>query len=371
VTADIIVMEEADFIKPELFFTVVVPLLGVEGTAVLAISTPGKNYYSALMDLKDPDDETKPFFKTIRIGLACDACLSSGKAEECTHMSHLLPHWKSAERQRKMAKIMNDGQLFMQENMGLIASGFDFVFKATLVDSMLTTTHTWQTPPGVVYCAIDPSGGGAQSDYSMVTVATQMGHYAIIAMDSTPSAQIDDVNSMIYSHIKAIRQHSMYSNSVIVVFIEANMSWLETDRVALICQRPELQPVYIEQTETARGISKPGVITTEATKVGYVYNTRQLLQGSHLTFATAYIINEDQDACTKEALLTQLRAFRKCTKGPRDIDFGRSKVSYSGKAYNKKDDLAMCLMMAIYFSFATRRSHTFNAIAERNGWVTE
>ncbi len=46
-----IIMEEAAFINRALFFSVIVPLMGVNGTAVIAISTPNEhddNYYTFL-----------------------------------------------------------------------------------------------------------------------------------------------------------------------------------------------------------------------------------------------------------------------------------------------------------------------------------
>ena len=93
VTANVIIMEEAAFIEPALFNEVIVPLLGVEGTAVLAITTPEQdldNYFTILMDLKDPETD-EDLFKTIRLGLACEACVAAGKGAECTHMAHLAP----------------------------------------------------------------------------------------------------------------------------------------------------------------------------------------------------------------------------------------------------------------------------------------
>ena len=39
-TADVIILEEAAFMKERVFFKIVAPLMGVDDTAVLAISTP-------------------------------------------------------------------------------------------------------------------------------------------------------------------------------------------------------------------------------------------------------------------------------------------------------------------------------------------
>ena len=52
-TADIIVLEEAAFMKEDIFLQIVSPLMGVDNTAVLAISTPDDEfgYYSELLNM--------------------------------------------------------------------------------------------------------------------------------------------------------------------------------------------------------------------------------------------------------------------------------------------------------------------------------
>lgn len=66
-TADVVIMEEAAYINPQVFYQVIVPLMGVGGTAILGISTPDNefNYYSNLVDLKDNYGEN--IFLCIRV----------------------------------------------------------------------------------------------------------------------------------------------------------------------------------------------------------------------------------------------------------------------------------------------------------------
>jgi hypothetical protein len=370
VTANIIILEEAAFTDEQMFQTVIVPLLGVGGTALIGISTPSgelDNYYTRLMDMKDSENEQKTMFKTIRISLSCEACKVAKKAADCTHMTHLLPSWKSSERQRKMKRIMGQEALFMQENMGLMADTTDYVFcKKRLKALRLAPERKWRSSPSVLYCAVDPGGGGAMSDYSMVTVGYQNGRYLICGADSTPSSEADTVDRMIYDHILELRSNRVYGKCVIVLYIESNYSWVEADRVAKICSAYPLRPVYVE-TSKHGGSIRPGVLTTKDSKTGYMFATRQLLQCDNLSFAKAFVSSHPEDV--KNALIGQLEQFRKVTKVPKDAEFGTTQVTYTGKSFNSKDDLAMALMMAIYFSFATRASKPFLEIAERNGWV--
>jgi len=82
----------------QVFYEIVVPLLEMDTTALIAISTPqdNQNFYSAMFDLKDQSGE--PFFRNIQVSLICDACRAANKGSECTHNQDLIPPWKSAAK---------------------------------------------------------------------------------------------------------------------------------------------------------------------------------------------------------------------------------------------------------------------------------
>jgi hypothetical protein len=196
ITANIVILEEAAFISPALFYEVIAPLLGVERTVVLAISTPDEsedNYYSRLMDIKDPMEENAPLFKTIRIGLACDTCVSNNQASQCTHKQKLVPPWKSSRRQDKMRKIMAaDKHLFMRENLGMISNSTQFMFPPHMVKRLHDATpFQFSRKCNLLYCAIDPSGGGTQSDYAVSTICVEKGEHVIVGLDHSDSGSIE------------------------------------------------------------------------------------------------------------------------------------------------------------------------------------
>src|SRR4051812_37712082 len=101
------ILEEAAFMPRELFEVVCVPLMGVDHTVTLGISTPDdeNNYYSELFNIKTKDGEH--LFKVIPVGLACEACIASGKAEKCPHRSNVLPAWKSQEGQDLQRQLLS------------------------------------------------------------------------------------------------------------------------------------------------------------------------------------------------------------------------------------------------------------------------
>ena len=97
---DVLWLEEAAFMPEALFFEVVLPLLEVEKTSMLAISTPSPdgslNFYTSMMATKNANGE--PMFKCLTIAMACEECLKQGLASSCTHMESFRPPWKSASK---------------------------------------------------------------------------------------------------------------------------------------------------------------------------------------------------------------------------------------------------------------------------------
>ena len=100
VGGDLIICEEAAAMDTAVFFEVVVPLLELDKTALICISTilDSFNFYSKLLDLKGPDGTS--FFVVHSYVLACEACLDAGTPESCSHMFHDLPPWQSARKHK-------------------------------------------------------------------------------------------------------------------------------------------------------------------------------------------------------------------------------------------------------------------------------
>lgn len=369
ITGDLLILEEAAFIPQSLFFEVIAPLLGVEGTAVVAISTPDEddnNYYSELMEIKNPETPGETLFKTIRIGLACEECIQAGAGATCVHRQQLIPPWKSNRRQKRLRQMTADPHLFMRENMGMITNSTQFMYSAALVNQLRQAPRFRVTRPNdVLYLAIDPSGGGTRSDYAMCSLFVENAHHVIAGLDHSGSANPADVNNMIYTHVMSLRRHPQFAASTFVIIIEANMSWIETHRVAQLCDRPELQPVMIESRDPS-GQGRIGVITDEANKVAYVQNLRFLMQDKQLSYNTD-LVGTDIDASTHE-LESQLRQFKRAIKVPTLPEHARYTVNYSGKGHAKKDDLALALMIGCYWSLIIRQSPEFINIAHRQGW---
>ena len=176
----LIILEEAGFMKEEIFYVNVVPLLGVNGTALIGISTPPEelgNYYLRLFDCQD--EEGEDIFTTIKVELVCPECMDKG-VTHCAHKVDPPPAWKS-EKRRKMQEAIyaKNRRYFLREVLGVPIPTDIHVFPGQLVDAFLTPAlltnpalaSTVTDPMGpekakFVIIGIDPCGGGSQSDTS-------------------------------------------------------------------------------------------------------------------------------------------------------------------------------------------------------------
>ena len=120
VGGDVIYLEEAAFMSIHMFHTVIVPLLELETTALICISTPmgTDNFYSQMFQMKDAAG--KKLFNSIELSLVCDECKAGPNPADCTHMKHLLPRWKSGAKNDMVRQIYGDNTTDMlRESLGM------------------------------------------------------------------------------------------------------------------------------------------------------------------------------------------------------------------------------------------------------------
>lgn len=171
-----IILEEAAHLNPALFHNVIVPLLTVEHTAMLAITSPGDelNYISIIQDLKNASGE--PLFYNIKIGLSCAKCIDAG-INNCPHALKRLPAWKSESRHDMVRAVFGQNQEAMKrEAEGLVVSSRVYLFGKKDVDALMKRPpYVFQYDVQLVEIGIDPSGGGAGSDFVIVAKVVENG----------------------------------------------------------------------------------------------------------------------------------------------------------------------------------------------------
>lgn len=289
VTARICILEEAAFINPDVVTKVITPLLSVDNSVIMGISTPDsendQNYYNRFMDFEHPSRPGEQMFKVIKLALACDDCVDAGKASECTHRSHLLPPWKSSGTMRRVAVLMDNAKLHQQENMGMLQPSTKYLFPPHLIKKMQKLERQdWEGhKPQIVYIGIDPSGGG-NSNYAMASTARDSdGRVWIVGLDHTDSIDYRVIDGMIFRHIYALRKHPLYKDCLFVVFVEANMSALDTGRVHDLIKAPELEPIDVISMDP-KDKGRIGIWTTPTNKECYINLTVELMEHRALGF---------------------------------------------------------------------------------------
>lgn len=162
------------------FYEVVIPLLEMKKAVLIMISTPvdSFNFFSALMDLKDPDTGEN-IFLVYHAELICDTCKLTKKPENCTHRKHLIPSWKSTEKQDIIKLILKDNvTILKRESMGVISDeGTSIVEKQYIKKFLKQPLWTLDEYDKVQYVLImcDPNTlGGATSSEMALTAITHI-----------------------------------------------------------------------------------------------------------------------------------------------------------------------------------------------------
>lgn len=168
------ILEEAAYIDQSIFYDVIVPLMMVDKTAIMAISSPSDefNYYSTLLELRRPDGNY--VFKQFRLGMACEACMEAGEAVGCTHKQDIIPHWLSVERM-DLAKCLYGGNeaAYQREVQGIIASSNIYMFNRRFIQNLHNRKQHKITDVDQIreiHISIDPHGGGEGSEMAIMGV---------------------------------------------------------------------------------------------------------------------------------------------------------------------------------------------------------
>ena len=226
VGGDLIICEEAAAMDTAVFYEVVVPLLELDKTALICISTilDSFNFYSKLLELKDENGD--PFFVTHTFVMACDQCQADGTPEKCTHMFHSLPPWQSERKHLKIRAMMADQpELLARETMGLQSDTYQRAFATA--DLRAFRARPLRPPPSLavqaVVVAIDPSGGGAKSHVAVVSCYWAAGHVVVAGLESIAARRPEDYETAIRDHVRLLAK--TWPHAVLAVCPEANLGF--------------------------------------------------------------------------------------------------------------------------------------------------
>ena len=346
---DVIYLEEAAFLPLDVFYEVIVPLLELDTTALIGISTPqdSMNFYSEMFELKD--EKGNCFFNTIKIGLVCEACKKLDDPTTCTHMNDWIPPWKSVGKLDMVRALYGNAQkdLLARESLGQITESQSSVFKMPWIKSFINSSKTLPEEPRVIFTSCDPSGSG-RSEMSIVSMTLIQGVATIIAVDLALQKGHDHIEKIITTHIDSIRNIPLFATSWIIFIPEANLGNEASHMKSMLSAYPKLW--------TYQDNGNDGIITTNKRKELFAEEGIKSLSKEALVIWENVLLPNPFDIRGYEEkkkeilskLKAQLAAFSKIVK-----DRGHSKpiFIFSGKGPNAKenDDFVMALLIGLYF----------------------
>lgn len=189
-----IVLEEAAAIDQDVYYEVIVPLLGVAHACCIAISTPvaGVDFYNEMeaVTLPSSTGEPRQLFKIIKIGLICKACAADATGKNdvaalvCPHKLptvEQLPRWKSVRKHMATQAIYGGAhaETMMQEALGASAGLKDGAFSKNLLVFLEQSSFVIPSDRDVerIFVGVDPAGGGSSAMAIVSYVVTSGGHY--------------------------------------------------------------------------------------------------------------------------------------------------------------------------------------------------
>ena len=351
---DAAILEEAAYIRPDLVYQVVLPVLNT-GCALIAISTvsPDQSNFLAKM-VQARDGRGNPVLNTIDLKLVCDSCLLRDLALKCKHMLGQLPAWQQRGRHETIQKLMetdDQSDTFLVEMRGVTSDGMKKpAFDPTAVRELRESPDYIWTPSGGdikhIFVALDPSAGGAQSEYAVVSAFEGPNDELVICgAEAGEYKEQRSCASMLINHLIALRRDVPGAANARIVFIpESNLGfealWV-TDEIRR-CGFTGQWRVMIEDA------NRGGVKTNRPLKHSMVLNMNMRLARRRV-YRMSQFVSVGDSGVTPDAicdrLMDQLKDFMRKVKPPRDLDHGMPTVSYSGKGGYGKDDLCMSLLI--------------------------
>ena len=354
VGGDLILLEEAAFMPIKMFHEVIVPLLELETTALICISTPqdSNNFYSMMFEMVDAAGEK--LFNQIQISMVCEDCKLTAHPEKCTHMKHLLPKWKSGGKQDMVRQIYGDNtEDMLRESMGVTTNDSNSLFQDDWLDLFTKRApYTSIATPRVIFVACDPNGGGS-SQMAIVSLYQDSNNFAICGMESHAVKGYGEIRNLLETHVRAIR--NIFTSSWIIFVPESNLGHEASHMSHMLKDVPKCRSLM------ERG--EPGVITTHKRKELYSNTAVERFASAGVWYASQFVcVNPYGDANTRGARVKrmfrkQMGIFSKIII-PRGSNHSKPKIIYSGKDQGN-DDLVLTFMIALYWSiqFMTGRSN--------------
>ena len=366
VGGDLLILEEAAHIKSDVFYEVIVPLMGLKTTSVLAISTPGTsdNWYSTLLEKVDSRGDL--IFSCYTAHNTCLKCKLNRRAATCKHIAAEIAPWKSkAKKDVTQAMYSDNKALAMRELSGIVADDVNCAYNRLLVSHLFKKQRipvgTGVQQPPVIFIAIDPCGGGA-SQFAIASIflkTTKQSNnlnsdryeFVLCGSENKHAQNHEDVKRIVLSHVKGLR--CVYPNSHFCIGIESNLGMEASNISHMLVNEPNI--FCLEETKKKDGTYGSGFTTTYARKIQY-YELLHMALSRDIIYITNEYVSEDASESLK-VLEQQMLAYKRILSKPTNA-FSKEKQTFSGKVDGTGrmapdrlcDDLLLAVQMALFIA---------------------
>lgn len=310
------------------------------------------NFYSDMFTMKGPDG--KELFRSIKVGLACEACIAAGTADSCEHNQDDIPPWKSRDKFDMVKALYGDRKdLLLRESVGLVTEDQSSLYRETWVKSFMGAITTVDHPRFILV-ACDPNGGG-DSNMAIVSATFCRGSMVIVGLDNHPVRGHDEIEIVLLAHVAGLQ--ALFPDTWLIFVGESNLGQ-EADHMKHMLRTNNNVYSIMEG-----GLA--GVRTTHKRKELYAMELCKFLSQNALQHLGENIVcenplkqasNDDVLKSTMAELEKQLLGFRKIVIHSQT---GRSepRIAYTGKSQGGQDDLVVTATIAAYWGvqFMTQR----------------
>lgn len=360
------------------------PLLQVRGRIFTCTTTPPPpdNYFAEFARRVQKQNEAgDTFFYLVNHSLACSECAAADKHHECTHQLQLIPPWKSLLRMTHMESLVPSGQkkTFQAEVYGVCHKQDGTYFDAKLLAAFVERERGLvdELQGNVVYVTVDPASHQKSEMGLMATGLTPTGQTIILGLSAVNVSRYETV------HVSAVVQR--FVNGVfgvlkrlaapylrVVPIVECNnndvIALSIVNAVLMACSRSRrfrcVNPFEAEHfsKNITPGI---GVWTTDQTKLAGIQHLQGMLQNGQLIASATLATVSRADVASGKRRSVMAGNFDGRAAGDVAIatlqeQLGRikddpKKKTISGKtAHGDNDDVAIALILAVYWSEAIR-----------------
>lgn len=370
-----VIIDEVAFVEANWWWKFAYPLLQIGSRVFTLATTPGplgEFFDDFCKSVEDQNAKSNFFFFLVNHSLACPTCYKAGCAPRCCHKLFLIPPWKSLlrfEHLRKLVPAKTRGD-FEKEVYGVIDRGKNSFLPEKLVETIFKVgKHNLNTSklPGeiTVYVGVDPPSHDVSSMGIVAVVYGTESQAYLIGMSEVPMAESN--TDMLLAVVKTFTCNvlnqlvdvgkSMRVVKVVPVVESNNCAFLSGSIAKAIASATKSMSAtywmpYSKDMFPNSIVEQVGVLTTEDNKMAaianlytYMFEGRIKIPPRCTTVGPVrtknYTFPKLQE--TVDLLKASLKSFKRDAKG-----------KVSGKTANTNDDLAMALMITLYWSFMIR-----------------